>query len=359
AVHGLDLVGWQLAIAEGAALPAEPPPARGHAVEVRLYAEDPMHDWRPASGVLHRFHVPGVDAEFAVPAGEHGLRCDSGVRSGDVIGVHYDPMLAKLIAHAPDRASALRRLSAALRGAQLHGLTTNRELLIGLLGNREFVPTGCDTGYLDRNDPAALSAQPSTETVQVSALAAALALAEQHHAASSVNAALPTGWRNLRSQPHVTGFTHRDEPLEIRHSVTRGVLSADLDAELISAAPDRVLMQHGNVTQRFVVHRYGDAIDVDSPLGAVSLTVVPALPEPTEHLAAGAMVAPMPGSVIRVSVQPGEQVEAGAEILVLEAMKMEHRVLAPEAGEVTEIVVTQGQQVEAGAVLAVITGGQS
>jgi len=102
AVHGLDLVGWQIAIAEGAALPVEPPPGVGHAVEVRLYAEDPAHDWRPASGSLHRFHIPGVDAEFAVPAGEHGLRCDSGVRSGDVIGVHYDPMLAKLIAHGPD-----------------------------------------------------------------------------------------------------------------------------------------------------------------------------------------------------------------------------------------------------------------
>ena len=359
AVHGLDLVGWQIAIAEGAALPAEPPPAIRHSVEVRLYAEDPMHDWRPASGTLRRFHIPDVDTEFAVPTGEHGLRCDSGVRSGDVIGVHYDPMLAKLIAHGPDRVSAVRRLTAALRHAQLHGVTTNRELLLGLLSDPEFVRTGCDTGYLDRNDAAALSVRPSEEAIRVSALAAALALAAQQHAASPVVAALPTGWRNLPSQPHVTTFTYRGEPLEVRHSVRRGVLSTDLDAQLVSVSEDAVALVHRGITQRFRVHCHAGAVEVDSALGAVSLTVQPALPEPSEKLAAGAMVAPMPGSVIRVSVQAGEHVEAGAEILVLEAMKMEHRVLAAEAGEVTEVAVAQGQQVEAGAVLAVITGGQS
>ena len=359
AVHGLDLVGWQFSIAEGAALPAQPPPAQCHAVEVRLYAEDPRHDWRPASGSLHRFHIPDVDTEFTVPAGEHGLRCDSGVRSGDVIGVHYDPMLAKLIAHGPDRTSAVRRLTAALRGAQLHGVTTNRELLLGLLGNDEFLAGGCDTGYLDRNEAGRLGVQPTGEAVQISALAAAIAVAEQHHASSVVGAALPTGWRNLRSQPSLTTFSYQDDPLEVRHSISRGVLRSDLDAELLSAAPDEVRLQLGPVTHRFAVSTYGTGVEVDSTLGAVSLTLVPALPEPSEKLAAGAMVAPMPGSVIRVSVQAGAQVDAGAEILVLEAMKMEHRVLAPEAGEVTDIAVTQGQQVEAGAVLAVITGGQS
>jgi len=338
AVHGLDLVGWQFSIAEGAALPAQPP---------------------PASGSLHRFHIPDVDTEFTVPAGEHGLRCDSGVRSGDVIGVHYDPMLAKLIAHGPDRTSAVRRLTAALRGAQLHGVTTNRELLLGLLGNDEFLAGGCDTGYLDRNEAGRLSVQPTEEAVQISALAAAIALAEQHHASSVVDAALPTGWRNLRSQPNLTTFSYQDDPLEVRHSIRRGVLSSDLDAELLYAAPNQVTLRLGPVTHRFAVSTYGTRVEVDSTLGAVSLTLVPALPEPSEKLAAGAMVAPMPGSVIRVSVQAGQQVEAGAEILVLEAMKMEHRVLAPEAGEVTDIAVTRGQQVEAGAVLAVITGGQS
>jgi len=184
-------------------------------------------------------------------------------------------------------------------------------------------------------------------------------LAEQHHASSVVDAALPTGWRNLRSQPNLTTFSYQDDPLEVRHSISRGVLRTDLAAELLAAAPDKVTLQLGPVTHRFAVSTYGTGVEVDSTLGAVSLTLVPALPEPSEKLAAGAMVAPMPGSVIRVSVRAGQQVEAGAEILVLEAMKMEHRVLAQEAGEVTDIAVTQGQQVEAGAVLAVITGGQS
>ncbi|MYS22715.1 propionyl-CoA carboxylase alpha chain, partial [Streptomyces sp. DvalAA-14] len=138
-VTGLDLVAWQIRIAEGAALPPRPPEPRGHAVEARLYAEDPARDWQPQAGPLHRLDVPGVDVEFAAsPGREAGLRLDAGVTGGEEIGVRYDPMLAKVIAWAPTRPEAVRRLADALRRARLHGPATNRDLLVRALLHPQF-----------------------------------------------------------------------------------------------------------------------------------------------------------------------------------------------------------------------------
>ncbi len=151
-VTGLDLVAEQIAIAEGAALPPEPPPPPvrdAAAIEVRLYAEDPAAGWQPSPGILHALAVPGVDVEFAVPAGDTALRLDAGYVAGDEVGTDYDPLLAKLIAVAPTRAAAARRLAAALFGARIHGVTTNRDLLVRVLREPDFLAGLVDTGYLD------------------------------------------------------------------------------------------------------------------------------------------------------------------------------------------------------------------
>lgn len=139
AVFGIDLVAEQLRVAEGHALPDAPPHARGHAVEARLYAEDPAHDWAPQTGTLHRFAVPA------------GVRLDTGFTDGDEIGVHYDPMLAKLVAHAPTRAAALRKLAGALERSTIHGPLTNRDLLVRSLRHEEFTTARMDTGFYDRH----------------------------------------------------------------------------------------------------------------------------------------------------------------------------------------------------------------
>ncbi|KAA2261972.1 ATP-grasp domain-containing protein [Solihabitans fulvus] len=354
-VFGLDLVAWQLAVAEGARLPADPPTPSGHAIEVRLYAEDPALDWRPASGRLLRFAVPGVDAEFAVPPG-HGLRLDSGVRDGDEIGVHYDPMLAKLIAWGPDRASAARRLAAALAGTRLHGLVTNRELLVTVLRHRDFLAGDTATDFLDTHDLAALAAPlADADAVRHSAMAAALAEAHRRHRDRPVLAGLPIGWRNLVSQPNRTSFTRDEDTIDVeyRHPAP-GLVS-------VTDGPDgdlHVVLDLSGVRQRFAVAGYdtdrGRVVEVDSPLGPVALLTVPRFPDPTERTVQGATVAPMPGTVVRVAVEAGQRVEAGAELLVLEAMKMEHRVVTACGGTVAEIRVVAGQQVDAGEVLAVL-----
>ncbi|NUT51299.1 MAG: ATP-grasp domain-containing protein, partial [Saccharothrix sp.] len=327
-VFGLDLVAWQLAIAEGARLPAAPPAPNGHAVEARLYAEDPAHDWRPAGGTLHRFAVPD------------GVRVDSGVEDGSEVGVHYDPMLAKVIAWAPTRQAAIRKLAAALTRAELHGLVTNRDLLVRTLRHPEFGAGNTHTGFLDQHD----LTTPQPVDVRPAALAAALALAERRRTA------LPLGWRNVPSQPQRTVFEHGADVVEVDYRHTRAGVETSLDVTVVDTAPDAVTVERDGVRTTYPVAVYGDRVEV----GAVALTLRPRFPEPRAKAAEGATVAPMPGTVVRVAVEPGQRVEPGAELLVLEAMKMEHRVLAATGGTVAEVLVQAGRQVDAGDVLAVV-----
>ncbi|WP_141576336.1 biotin carboxylase N-terminal domain-containing protein [Actinomadura sp. WMMA1423] len=357
-VYGVDLVRLQIEVAEGARLPEAPPEPRGHAIEVRLYAEDPAQDWRPASGTLHTFEVPGVDAEFAVPAG-HGLRLDSGVESGSEVGVHYDPMLAKVIAWAPSRSAAARRLAAALRRARVHGLTTNRDLLVRVLEEPAFLDGDTDTGYLDRVGLDTLAAPLADEAaVRVCALAAALARAAADRAGARVLGGLPSGWRNVRSQPQRRVFQGPGGPVEVDYRLDRNGLTSELcpGTALLSAAPERVVLDHGGLRETFTVTTAGDSVHVDSRLGSVTLAAVPRFADPSGQIAPGSLLAPMPGTVVRVEAGPGASVAEGQTLVVLEAMKMEHRIAAPSAGTVAEMNVAAGQQVESGAVLAVIEG---
>ena len=356
-VYGLDLVRLQIEVAEGTRLPETPPEPKGHAIEVRLYAEDPALDWLPSSGILHTFEVPETDAEFRVP-GSYGLRVDSGVRSGTEIGVHYDPMLAKLIAWGPTRSAAARRLAAALRGARIHGPATNRELLVRILAEPAFLAGDTDTGYLDRIGLARL-ATPLADRggVELSALAAALADAAANRSMARVQGGLPSGWRNLPSQPQRKTYEGPDGPVEVAYRLRREGLLAESDdnVRLVSAAPGTVTLDLGGPHHRFEVAVAGEYVFVDSDLGPVRLRALPRFPDPSSLLAPGALLAPMPGTVIRVEAELGAAVVAGQPLVVLEAMKMEHRIAAPAPGVVTELNLRAGQQVEAGSVLVVIS----
>jgi propionyl-CoA carboxylase alpha chain len=357
-VTGLDLVALQLSVAEGRPLSPDGPPAfQGHAIEARLYAEDPALDWQPQSGALLRFAVPGVHSEFAVPPG-YGLRLDSGVQDGSVVSVHYDPMLAKVIAWAPDRSSAARALATALARAQIHGPRTNRDLLVNVLRHPAFLSGHIDTAFFDRHGLDTLAAPlADPDTVRLSALAAALAGAAANRAAATVLGRLPSGWRNVASGPRRTRFLAGEREIEVAYLLTRDGLRAEgFDGmSLLSADPERVVLRVGGLRRSFTVSRYGDElVAVDSALGPVSLTPVPRFRDPESTLASGSLLAPMPGTVLRVAVSVGDQVSAGQPVLWLEAMKMEHRISAPADGVVTELPVVVGQQVEVGSVLAVV-----
>ncbi|MET8487591.1 biotin carboxylase N-terminal domain-containing protein [Streptomyces tendae] len=331
AVFGIDLVALQLRVAEGHALETEPPRPRGHAVEARLYAEDPANGWAPQTGRLHRLAVPD------------GVRLDTGYTDGDDIGVHYDAMLAKAVAHAPTRAEAVRRLAGALERAAIHGPATNRDLLVRSLRHEEFTSGRMDTGFYDRHLADLTRSAPDP----LAPLAAALA------DAAANGGRFGGGWRNLPSQPQVKRYAMAGEEHEVRYHHTRTGPTAE-GVRVVHAGPERVVLETDGVRRRFDVARYGDRIHVNSS----RLTALPRFPDPTAQHVPGSLLAPMPGTVVRVAegLTEGTTVQAGQPLLWLEAMKMEHRITAPVTGKLTELPVSPGRQVEMGTLLAVVEG---
>jgi propionyl-CoA carboxylase alpha chain len=327
AVFGVDLVALQIRVAEGLALDAEPPRARGHAVEARLYAEDPARGWAPQTGTLHRLAVPD------------GVRLDTGYADGDPVGVHYDPLLAKAVAHAPNRAEAVRKLAGALERATVHGPVTNRELLVRSLRHEEFTGGRMDTGFYDRH--LAELTRPAPDPY--APLAAALAGA---HGRSRFG-----GWRNVPSQPQVKRYLMAGEEHEVRYRHTRAGLAAD-GVHVVHADARLVVLEADGVRRRFEVARHGDQVYV----GATVLTALPRFPDPAAQRAPGSLLAPMPGTVVRVAdgLAVGAAVRAGEPLLWLEAMKMEHTISAPVTGTLSALHADPGRQVEVGALLAVV-----
>ncbi len=351
---GLDLVALQIHVAAGGALPTQQPETRGHSIEVRLYAEDPSQDWQPQSGAVHRFEIPG--AQFSVLE-KSGIRVDSGVETGSIVGVHYDPMLAKVISFAPTREQAANLLAKSLQKAVIHGLKTNRDLLVNILKHPAFLAGDTDTAFFDTHGLDVLS-QPLAKgrDVQISALAAALADAATNRQNATVNKGLPSGWRNLPSQPQRKTY----DDITVEYTLGRYGLKSDLDGvSLVESSSTRVVLDDNKIRRIFNVAEYGSQVFVESSLGPVRLGRAPRFTDPTQEVAAGSLLAPMPGNVIRVGAAEGDTVTAGQPILWLEAMKMEHTVTAPAAGILAELNVAVGQQVEVGSILAVVTEGES
>ncbi len=354
AVTGLDLVRLQLLVAQGHPLPDDVAFAglSGHAIEARLYAEDPERNFLPVAGALRRFEID---------AGE-GVRVDSGVtHDGGMISVHYDPMLAKVIAWAPTRTEAASRLADALSRARLHGVATNRDLLVRVLRHEAFLSGRTDTDFLERHDRDGLRLPRADAFAEgLHAVAAALAGQAERRASATIGPALPSGWRNNRSQLQQASF----EGASGRHDVGY-CLGGDarveldgrtLDLTVVAARPDRVELVAEGVRRAFRVAAScdGSTVDVDSPLGHTVLRVLDRFPRPPADVPAGSLVAPMPGTVVIVAASVGQLVSEGEVMAVIEAMKMQHEIVAPVAGRVGEVAVSVGTAVDAGAVLVVL-----
>jgi propionyl-CoA carboxylase alpha chain len=352
-VTGLDLVALQLLVAEGNPLPDEVRFATltGHAVEARLYAEDTGHEFRPATGTVRTFTVPDWP----------GLRVDAGITVGSQVGVYYDALLAKVIAHGATRDQARRRLARALADTRLHGVVSNRDLLVGILRHPEFRAGQLDTGFLSRHQPQQLARSwRDPAAPRLHALAAALAGQAGRRAAAPVLATIPSGWRNVPGGPQQVTFDCDGRQLAVRYRLGRDGVKAEVDGEAVdelvlrSAEPGLVVADLAGIRREFSVVRAGHVYYVDSLLGATTLTELPRFPEPESVRSPGSLLAPMPGTVVRIEVAPGAAVAAGAPVVVLEAMKMEHIVVAPHDGTVTSVGVTAGQPVDVGTVLAVV-----
>jgi propionyl-CoA carboxylase alpha chain len=352
AVCGLDLVREQILIASGEPLSfaqADLTPS-GHAIEARLYAEDPAAGFLPATGTL---------VEWA-PAAEPAVRWDSGVETGSVVGVEFDPLLAKVIAHAPTRAEAAGRLALALRRARIRGVTTNRDFLVATLRHPEFLAGSATTAFVERSG-VALAREASEEDVRVAAVAAALAAQAARRAEAPVLRSLPSGWRGTAMPPEQAVFRHGDRELCVayrqardgRFDVTVGDSSERVTVH--GVAGGWVDLEMGRRRHRLHVLGVDERVWVQGPDGDVAFAARPRFPEPEAALTAGALVAPMPGRVQAVAVSAGQSVAQGELLVIVEAMKMEHHVTAPHAGTVTEVRAQVGDQVNGGDLLVVLT----
>ncbi len=283
-VFGIDLVRLQLLVAEGQPLPMTgPPPMRGHAMEVRLAAEDPAYAWLPSTGMLHRFAVPEVAGSFR-PLIQPGLRLDSTVDGPTPIGVHYDPLVAKLIAWAPSRVEAARLLAGALARSRIHGVVTNRDLLVRVLRHPAFLGGSTDIGFLDRHPEVFAPLVSTMDTGKLSCLAAALA------ASADRAGPFPAGWRNVPVLSQTVRYDGPSGPVQVGYRLDRyGGLAAwsvrptpgeavsedHPPVAVVSAAPDRVSLDVNGVRLDFAVHRVGEVSYVDTPDGLVTLTELP------------------------------------------------------------------------------------
>ena len=358
---GLDLVELQLLVAAGGRLETLPPPARGAAIEARLYAEDPAANWHPASGAVHRFELAGPPAAFTpplLPAQSRGVRLDAAVESGSTVTVHYDPMLAKVIAWAPTRDEAARILSRALARARVHGPRTDRDLLVRVLRHPAFLAGDTDTGFLARHGPALTAPLVEPAQERLAAIAAVLTGAARRRAGGGVLAGLPSGWRNLPSGPQRDALRGPAGEHEVSYRFTRGGLQVDgaSGMSLLRLAPDEVTLEVDGLTRSWHVARYDDGtVAVDGDAGGVTFEEVERFGSPRDEVIPGSLVAQLPGTVTAVHVAVGDLVGAGQPLLVLEAMKMQHPIGAPSPGIVTDLPVRTGQSVQVGAVLAVVT----
>jgi acetyl/propionyl-CoA carboxylase alpha subunit len=301
------------------------------------------------TGTLHRFAIPT----------DPGIRVDTGFRDGSVVSPHYDAMLAKVIARGRTRADAARRLARTLGRAEIHGVTTNRDLLVAILREPDFLAGATDTGYLTRHEPAALI---GTRTTPVHALVAALARQAVHRAEAPVLGTLPSGWRNVFSAPQRVTYASAGEQYAVAYRVTGGagnvvqasVNDAPLGGLVHAAGPERVDLEVDGARRVYRVHRAAADTYVDASDGSSTLSEVPRFGDPEKMAPAGSLLAPMPGLVLRVLAEVGAVVTAGQPLLVLEAMKMEQTVTAPADGVVAELRAKAGEQVSTGQILAVV-----
>ncbi len=345
AVTGIDLVREQLRIADGELLGYEQSDVTfsGHAIEVRLCAEDPASGFLPATGTLHAF-------EFA---NEPAVRLESGVAAGSVVSVAFDPMLAKVIVHAPTRVEAARTLALALERAHLGGVTTNRDFLAATLRHERFLAGDTTTDFIERAEPARTMVLDEGE-LHFATSAAALWLEGRHRAEAAVLATLPSGWRNARLPPqHVTlrvaGDDHR---VEYRATREGTFAVGDASQARVHHRDERSIdLELDGRRASMRITRHHDTLFVQTPRGTLVVEVVPRFVVPGEAPTLGGLNAPMPGVVIDVRVVEGEDVGAGQTLVVMEAMKMEHVIAAPFAGTVGHVFVAARQQVENGAVL--------
>jgi 3-methylcrotonyl-CoA carboxylase alpha subunit len=359
AITGLDLVEWQFRVAAGEKLPLRQDEIvlSGHAIEIRLYAENPARGFLPATGTLHRLHLPRHEA----------IRVDTGVRQGDTVTPFYDPMIAKIIACGENRAVARARLAHALADTAVLGVATNLGFLTRVVANGDFADGAVDTGFIDRHRDALLAPANPPSTLALAATLLDRLLSDDDRVRGE---AAPDpwsrrdGWRlNLAAEPH--DFRFRCGETEQALAVTAmnpdhwqlaiGGKLHDLRGERGPDGRLAVIVDGVRRVVRVLVHGAATAVFLDGASWLLE-AIDPLAPPAGADAAAGRLTAPMPGRVVQVLVKTGDSVRQGQPMMVVEAMKMEHTIAAPREGTVAAVHFTPGDLVEEGAELIALAG---
>jgi propionyl-CoA carboxylase alpha chain len=344
---GLDLVQLQIEVAEG--LPVAPREIKqeGHAVEARLYAEDPDNDFLPATGIIH---------DLGLVSSIEGLRIDTGIEKGMEIGIHYDPLLAKVIAHGPDRETAIRKLAYALRNMHAHGVRTNREFLIRLLEHDDFQAGLYHTGFVSENIDRLVFRKDRAQDLTAASVVA-LYLHKSRQAESTLLPQLPPYYRNNPFRDPSIMLQIGGEVFEISLR-TRGdemyeVYCGEWHAaiQLISYEPGSIRLAIDGAQRQYTITEASQHLFVHSASGSRVVTRLPRYPEAGVTSEQENASAPMPGQVLKILVTAGQHISAGDPLLILEAMKMEQTLRASMDGVVEAVLVKQGDVVAPGDVL--------
>jgi len=372
-ITGLDLVEWQLRVASGERLPVAQGGLvlRGHAIEARIYAEDPAKDFLPSVGRISHLATPPA-VTFALNAGADAtaepapVRIDSGIREGDAISQFYDPMIAKLIVWGGDRPAALRRLRAALAAFEVAGVTTNVEFLHRLVGHRAFAEADLDTGLIARNQAALLPA-PTTndDALAMAAVAEVVHLEQSARATASASPEPHSPWHAINgwwlNQSNAIGvvFARDGATHAISVAIVPGGYALEIGGRTLVArarsAGATIELSLDDRVLRATVVRAGAERTVFVDGTVTRLTAVdPYAPPVTDDIGSGHLLAPMSGTIIAVNVKAGDHVAKGSALLILEAMKMEHTIAAPGDGVVEHVYFRAGEQVKEGAELVVL-----
>jgi 3-methylcrotonyl-CoA carboxylase alpha subunit len=356
-IAGLDLVEWQLRVASGERLPETQTELQryGHAMEVRLYAEDPARGFLPATGRI---------AHLVWPGAANNLRIDSGVRAGDVISTHYDPMIAKVIAWGEDRPTAAQRLRRALMETEIAGVATNAGFLIDVLGHSDFLKAEIDTGFIERHRADLLPEAPVTPDRALALAAAFLVLADGQRAAEAARRSgdpyspwgLTNGWRlngEGGSSILLRDNSGRQRDARLTFSGERWDIAIDDAAPLRLSAPrieNGALVagtDHGRL--KVTIVQDGNQVSVIERGRTTRVTRIDVLAEAeAASFSHGQLTSPMPGTVVRVMVEEGAHVTRGQPLMVVEAMKMEHTIAAQADGIVKQIRFRAGDSVAEG-----------
>jgi propionyl-CoA carboxylase alpha chain len=346
-VTGIDLVAEQIKIARGDELEFAQDDIdwHGHAIEARLYAEDPGNNFLPEIGTLHAY-----DTSLASE-----VRWDSGVEEGSVIGTDFDPMLSKVISWAPNRIDAANKLARGLERAHMGGVVTNRQFLISCLRNESFINGNTTTDFIELEALETKKNLSANELHQTST-AVALWLAQQNRISDPVTDFMPANWTNGRMPLQRVKLRFMQDEIEVKYKLNKDSLYEVMGSiceiyDCDSAGIDVEIDSH-----RFYAHvtEAGSEIFINMPFGDVNASVLPRFMEPGNDVPEGGLIAPMPGKVIDVKVKKGSQVKAGDTLVIIEAMKMEHAIKATETGKIAKVMIKLNDQVDNGATLLVL-----